>query len=123
MSQEEITSASTAAETTAYDLLMTSNIPDKPAIKEMLRQETFGLVFNITNTNPMTNLEFDISEILGDEDAFNFGKPHVKFGPAYQFSDPNGRLVHLPEIRSSSGKICKMVNTFKSLNSRVIHST
>jgi hypothetical protein len=105
VSQEEITSASTAADTTAYDLLMTSNIPDTPAIKEMLGDETFGLVFNITNTNPMTNLEFDISEILGDEDAFNFGKPHVKFGTAYQFSDPISRLVHLPEIQSSSGKI------------------
>jgi hypothetical protein len=83
---------------------MTSNIPDTPDVKEMLSEQTFGLVLNITNTNPMTNLEFDISEILGHDDAIHFGKPDVKFGPAYQFSDPNGRLVHLPEIRSSSGK-------------------
>ena len=105
VSQEEITSSVTASDTTSYDLLLTTNIPDSFWVKS---ESTRGLEFTITNTNPMTNLEFDISEMLGHVDAFHFGKPIVKFGAAYQFSDtepsPNGRLIHLPGIPSSSGK-------------------
>ena len=110
MSQEEIVASQTATDITSYDLLVKTNIPES-ADFEMELLKTFGLEVTITNTNPMTNLEFDISEIAGniaDIDALDFGKPDVKFGSAYQFSDtdptPTGRLVHLPEIRSDSGK-------------------
>ena len=67
-------------------------------------QETVAFVFNITNTNPMTNLEFEISDVGGDVDAFHFGIPVVKFGAAYKFSDPEKRIIHMAERVSSSGK-------------------
>ena len=104
VSQEEITSSTKAADPTSYDLLITTNIDQTNNVMWMKSESTFGLELNITNTNPMTNLEFDISESKGHVDAFHFGKPVVEFGEAYQFSDPENRLIHLQEIWSDSGK-------------------
>ena len=63
----------------------------------------------------MTNLEFDISELLGDIDAFSFGKPAVSFGEAYQHDNPEdegeneGKLIHLEPIVSNSGETYALV--------------
>ena len=73
-------------------------------------QETFNVVLEITNTNPVTHLEFDISEMLGDADALSFGIPSVVFGEAYRHDDieetqySDGKLIHLDPIISSSGE-------------------
>ena len=90
-------------ETTNYDLLMVSNIAESPEVMVMKCQETIALEFNITNTNPMTNIEFEISESFGQPDSLHFGVPMVNFGSAYQIADPLTRLVHFPEEKSNTG--------------------
>ena len=71
--------------------------------------ESFILEFTITNTNPVTNLEFDIGEMLGHADALTFGKPAVSFGEAYRHDDPvdtpefEGKLIHLDPLPSNTG--------------------
>ena len=92
--------------TAKYDLKIEHNIPDSFVLKA---QETFNVVFEITNTNPVTHLEFDISEMLGDVDALSFGIPSVVFGEAYRHDNieetpySEGKLIHLDPIISSSG--------------------
>ena len=66
VSQEEVTAKSSGfwddsykkEPTAKYDLKIEHNIPDSFVLKA---QETFNIVFEITNTNPVTHLEFDIS--------------------------------------------------------------
>ena len=75
----------------------------------MSQYTTFNLEIKIVNTNPVTNLEFDISEILGHQDCLSFGKPGVTFGKAYVHDDPydtqvnKGKLIHLEPFLSNSG--------------------
>ena len=89
-----------------YDLKMTHNIPDPWTMQV---DESFILEFVITNTNPVTNLEFDIGEMLGHADAVTFGKPAVSFGEAYRHDDPvdtaefEGKLIHLDPVVSNTG--------------------
>ena len=89
-----------------YDLKMTHNIPDPWSMQV---GESFILEFTITNTNPVTNLEFDIGEMLGHADALTFGKPAVSFGEAYRHDDPvdtpefEGKLIHLDPLPSNTG--------------------
>ena len=59
VSHDEIISHGNAASSYTYDLKMTSNLPADVTIKT---KETFGLVFTIISTNPMTNMEFEIAE-------------------------------------------------------------
>ena len=93
--------------TAKYDLKIEHNIPDPFVLKA---QETFNVVFEITNTNPVTHLEFDISEMLGDADALSFGVPAVVFGEAYRHDDieetpyAEAKLIQLDLIISSSGE-------------------
>ena len=115
VSQEEVTAKSSGfwddsykkEPTAKYDLKIEHNIPDSFVLKA---QETFNIVFEITNTNPVTHLEFDISEMLGDADALSFGLPSVVFGEAYRHDDieetpySEGKLIHLDPIVSSSGE-------------------
>ena len=49
-------------------------------------EETFGLEITITSTAPVTNLEFDISEVAGQEDALHLGRPAVQWGAAFRHS-------------------------------------
>jgi hypothetical protein len=113
VAQEEVTSKSgfwtdnaRYYPTAKYDLKITHNIPDNAVLKV---QDTINVEIKIINTNPVTNLEFDISEILGDLDAISFGKPSVVFGDAYRHDETldsgeqEGKLVHLEPVRSSSG--------------------
>ena len=86
MSQETLTSSSSVNTLTAYDLLMTTNI-DNTSPWEMKPTETFFFEAYIISTNPQTNLEFEIGELLGDVDAFHIGKPAVMFGSAFRFTD------------------------------------
>ena len=86
-----------------YDLLLSTNIPDSPEMMVIKSDQTIGLVFNITSTNPMTNMEFEISEIEGHVDAFHFGTPVVHFGAAYEFSNPQERILHMSVKESSTG--------------------
>ena len=89
-----------------YDLKMTHNIPDPWSMQV---GESFILEFIITNTNPVTSLEFDIGEMLGHPDALTFGKPAVSFGEAYRHDDPidtaefEGKLIHLDPLPSNTG--------------------
>ena len=89
-----------------YDLKMTHNIPDPWSMQV---DESFILEFSITNTNPVTSLEFDIGEMLGHADALTFGKPAVSFGEAYRHDDPGdtaeieGKLIHLDPLPSNTG--------------------
>ena len=115
VSQEEVTAKSSGfwsdsykkEPTGKYDLKIEHNIPDSFVLKA---QETFNIVFEITNTNPVTHLEFDISEMLGDVDALSFGLPSVVFGEAYRHDGieespySEGKLIHLDPIVSSSGE-------------------
>ena len=86
VSQETLTSSSSVETVTAYDLLMTTNI-DNTSPWEMKATETFFFEAYIISTNPQTNLEFEIGELLGDVDAFHIGKPSVTFGSAFRFTD------------------------------------
>ena len=67
------------------------------------------MVVNIVNTNPVTNLEFDIAEMMGFADSLSFGLPSVSFGSAYnhdEISDTEmykGKLIHIDPTVSSSG--------------------
>ena len=89
-----------------YDLKMTHNIPDPWTMQV---DESFIIEFVITNTNPVTNLEFDIGEMLGHGDAVTFGRPAVSFGEAYRHDDPvdtgefEGKLIHLDPVFSNTG--------------------
>ena len=89
-----------------YDLKMTHNIPDPWSMQV---GESFVLEFTITNTNPVTSLEFDIGEMLGHPDSLTFGRPAVSFGNAYRHDDPietaedEGKLIHLDPLPSSTG--------------------
>ena len=105
MNHDNITTADTVQDIFAYNLLINTNIPNDPETMNMASKETFGLVVNITSTNPMTNMMFVISEANGDVDSIHFGKPIVEFGKAFRFSDSKERCVHLSEKRSSSGMI------------------
>ena len=103
MSSESVTAL------TSYDLIMTTNIDNTNPLT-MKAGETFFFVATIISTNPATNLEFEISELLGDDESLSFGRPHVTFGSAFRFSkawpDPaehDGRLLHLDEKLSNSG--------------------
>ena len=109
MSQETITSKVDVYSTTSwqkYDLKITHNFPSN---WQMSEYTTFNLEIKIVNTNPVTNLEFDISEILGHQDVLSFGKPGVTFGNAYAHDDPydtqenKGKLIHLEPFLSNSG--------------------
>ena len=106
-----------------YDLKITHNFPSN---WEMKQHSTFNLVIKIVNTNPVTNLEFDISEILGNQDMLSFGKPGVTFGNAYVHDDPDdtqenkGKLIHLDPFLSNSGT--KFI-IFNSENLARSHST
>ena len=91
MSQETLTSSSSARTVTNYDLLMTTNI-DGTSPWELKPMETFFFEAYIISTNPQTNLEFEIGELLGDVDAFHIGKPFVSFGDAFRFT--NRQTVH-----------------------------
>jgi hypothetical protein len=91
-----------------YDLKISHNLPSPWS---MAVHDTFNLVVNITNTNPVTNLEFDIEEMLGHVDAISFGMPHVAFGSAYQYditknaaNNSQGKLNHLDTSLSGSGE-------------------
>ena len=92
-----------------YDLKMSHNIPDPWSMQV---GESFILEFTITNTNPVTSLEFDIGEMLGHADALTFGKPAVSFGEAYRHDDPvdtpefEGKLIHLDPLPSNTGTFC-----------------
>ena len=115
VSQEEVTAKSDAfwtdsdkrLPTAKYDLKIEHNIMDPFILKA---QDTFNIEFEITNTNPVTHLEFDISEMLGDADALSFGFPSVEFGEAYRHDHVEGspglipgKLIHIDPIISSSG--------------------
>ena len=92
--------------TKMYDLKIEHNL-----VNGLKQRKTFILEINITNTNPVTNLDFDISEMQGHHDAFHFGKPAVLFGAAYINDDPletenyEGKLMHLEPVLTSSGKL------------------
>ena len=126
VSQETVTASSSVTTLTAYDLLLYTNLPD-PHL-DMKPTETFFFEATIYSTNPATNLEFEIGELLGDVDALHFGRPAVTFGSSFKFTqsgpsdDPynqvvnsrtgvkcnnynyqGGRLHHLTETSSSSG--------------------
>ena len=101
-----------------YDLKMTHNIPDPWSMQV---GESFIVELTITNTNPVTSLEFDIGEMLGHADALTFGKPAVSFGEAYRHDDPvdtpefEGKLIHLDPLPSNTGAFCqRQVSTFES---------
>ena len=101
-----------------YDLKMTHNVPDPWSMQV---GESFILELSITNTNPVTSLEFDIGEMLGHADALTFGKPAVSFGEAYRHDDPvdtpefEGKLIHLDPLPSNTGTLCcRQVSTFES---------
>ena len=108
VSQEMLVAASDleVAPIKKYDLKMTHNIPDPWTMQV---DESFIIEFVITNTNPVTNLEFDIGEMLGHGDAVTFGKPAVSFGAAYRHDDPvdtaefEGKLIHLDPVVSNTG--------------------
>ena len=115
VSQEQVTAKSDAfwtdsdkrLPTAKYDLKIEHNIMDPFILKA---QDTFNIEFEITNTNPVTHLEFDISEMLGDADALSFGFPSVEFGEAYRHDHVEGspglipgKLIHIDPIISSSG--------------------
>ena len=111
VSQETVTSASDVTTVTSYDLIMTTNL-DSGVTKFMKPSETFFFVATIVSTNPATNLEFEISEFLGDDDSLHFGRPHVTFGSAFRFTkswpsdsfmQEGGRLHHLDEKLTNSG--------------------
>ena len=110
--QETIRSANEAQNTVAYDLIMTTNI-DAINPLELKPSQTHFFVATITTTNPVTNIEFEISEVFGHLDAIHFGYPTVEFGDAFRFSNSwstesetsNGRLHHMPVIASNSGVI------------------
>ena len=110
--QETIRAAPEAQNTNSYDLTMTTNI-DAISPLELKPTETHFLVATITSTNPVTNIEFEISEIFGHEDAIHFGFPQLEFGAGFRFSNSwsadsetqeEGRLHHMPEIVSNSGQ-------------------
>ena len=86
VSQEILTSSSAVETVTTYDLLMTTNIDDTSPW-DLMPKETFFFEAYIISTNPQTNLEFEVGELLGDVDAINIGKPVVTFGSAYTFTD------------------------------------
>ena len=119
--QETIRSAPEAQNTIAYDLIMTTNI-DAINPLELKPTETHFFVATITSTNPVTNIEFEIAEVFGHEDAIHFGFPRVEFGEGFRFSNSwaadsvrrsDGRLHHMPEIVSNSGdKDQKTENTY-----------
>jgi hypothetical protein len=100
--------------TAKYDLKISHNLVDPWT---MAVQDTFNLEVNITNTNPVTNLEFDIGEMLGHLDALSFGVPSVSFGSAYDrdntkntLEDAEGKVNNLDAIVSSSGKTSCYLN-------------
>ena len=98
VSQETVTASSSVTTLTAYDLLLYTNLPD-PHL-DMKPTETFFLECTIYSTNPATNLEFEIGELLGDVDALHFGRPVVTFGSSFRFTqsgpsdDPYNQVVH-----------------------------
>ena len=99
MSQETVTASSSVTTLTAYDLTMTTNLPD-PHL-DMKPTETFFFEALIYSTNPATNLEFEIGELLGDVDALHFGRPVVTFGSSFRFTqsgpsdDPYNQVMYL----------------------------
>lgn len=109
ISQETVVSSASVTALTSYDLLMTTNIDNTNPLT-MMAGETKLFEAYIISTNPATNLEFEISELLGDDESLSFGRPSVKFGSAFRFSkawpDPeeyDGRLLHLDQKLSNSG--------------------
>ena len=99
VSQETVTASSSVTTLTAYDLTMTTNLPD-PHL-DMKPTETFFFEAMIYSTNPATNLEFEIGELLGDVDALHFGRPAVTFGSSFRFTksfpadDPYNQVMYL----------------------------
>ena len=91
MSQETLTTSASVETVATYDLLMTTNI-DNTSPWELKPMETFFFEAYIVSTNPQTNLEFEIGELLGDVDAFHIGKPSVTFGSAFRFTDRYSKL-------------------------------
>ena len=98
VSQETVTASSSVTTLTAYDLTMTTNLPDPFTMKPT---ETFFFEAMIYSTNPATNLEFEIGELLGDVDALHFGRPAVTFGSSFRFTksfpadDPYNQVMYL----------------------------
>ena len=93
-----MTASSSVTTLTAYDLTMTTNLPDPFTMKPT---ETFFFEAMIYSTNPATNLEFEIGELLGDVDALHFGRPAVTFGSSFRFTksfpadDPYNQVMYL----------------------------
>ena len=67
---------------------------------ELKPSQTHFFVATITSTNPVTNIEFEISEVFGHEDAIHFGFPTVEFGDAFRFSNASSSV--LPSTTTSS---------------------
>ena len=57
--------------TTNIDAVVSDPLKLKPS-------ETFYFEAYIISTNPVTNLEFEIGEILGEPDSLHFGRPTVR---------------------------------------------
>ena len=78
------------------------NLPDP---WHLAVHDTFHLVLNITNTYPVTNLEFDVGEVLGEGEVVALGRPVVEVGAAYRHhGEGEPTVLHLHPGYSHPGE-------------------
>ena len=83
---------------------MAHNLPDP---WHLAVHDTFHLVLTITNTYPVTNLEFDVGEMLGEGEVVALGRPVVEVGAAYRhhgLGEGGATVLHLHPGPSHPGE-------------------